>query len=118
MYYLPYPLFSRLFWETQEVPNADMYIAKCGWQDWMDSYDADTIAQTLTTIRDLAGRSFSELRKETGLSQVNMAMTYGFKVRTIENWESRKRTPPDHDRLLFSYVIFLILMNREGDGHG
>lgn len=115
MYYLPYTMFLGFYAEAQETDDVDMYIAERGWQDWMDRYDTDTVVKTLTTIHDLSRRSFPELRKETGLSQAKMAAAYGLKTRTLENWESGDRKPPEHDKIMLSYMIFLEIMNREAD---
>lgn len=120
MYYLPYTQFVSLFADALEVTDYDMYIGERGWQEWMNDFDLDTIVKTLDLVRDISVKSFQELRKETGLSQVRMASAYGITRRTIENWESGIRVPPDHDRLLLSYVIFLEMMNRveTSDGEG
>ena len=112
MYYLPYTQFVSLYGEALEIKDPDMYIAERGWQDWMDPFDVDTIVKTLDTVRDISLRSFQELRKETGLSQARMACAYGLKTRTIENWESGSRIPPEHDKILLSYTIFLEIMNK------
>lgn len=37
-----------------------------------------------------------ELRKNTGLSQSKFAAYFGIPVRTLQDWEQQKRTPPDY----------------------
>ena len=118
MYYLPYEQFVRLYTDVLEIADYDMYICERGWQNWMNDFDLDTIVKTLDLIREISLRSFQELRKETGLSQARMAHAFGIKTRTIENWESGSRTPPEHDKLLISYVIFLEIMNRKEEEDG
>lgn len=113
MYYLPYTQFVRLYVEALEIKDPDMYIAERGWQDWMNSFDFDTVVKTLNLVRDISQRNFQELRKETGLSQARMASAYGIKTRTLENWESGTRIPPEHDKLFVSYIVFLEIMNRK-----
>lgn len=118
MYYLPYEQFVRLYTDVLEIADYDMYICERGWQNWMNDFDLDTIVKTLDLVRDISLRNFQELRKETGLSQARMAHAFGIKTRTIENWESGSRTPPEHDKLLISYVIFLEIMNRKEEEDG
>lgn len=36
------------------------------------------------------------LRKSTGLSQSKFAAYFGIPVRTLQDWEQQKRTPPDY----------------------
>lgn len=37
-----------------------------------------------------------ELRTITGLSQSKFAAYFGIPVRTLQDWEQQKRTPPDY----------------------
>lgn len=46
-----------------------------------------------------------ELREKTGLSQAKFAERYNIPKRTIENWESGKRTPPEYIESLLEKVI-------------
>lgn len=39
---------------------------------------------------------FKAARKAAGYTQRSCAEKYGIPVRTIENWESGKNTPPDY----------------------
>ena len=50
----------------------------------------------------------SEIRKNTGLSQSQFAKKYGIPVRTLQQWEQKKSSPP-------SYVISMLakLVNQE-----
>ena len=36
------------------------------------------------------------LRKSTGLSQSKFAAYFGIPVRTLQDWEQQKRTPPEY----------------------
>ncbi len=46
-----------------------------------------------------------ELRKQTGMSQKEFAEHLGIPLRTIENWESGKRNPPEYIPRLISYQL-------------
>lgn len=52
--------------------------------------------------------NIKEIRKMTGLSQAKFAGKYNIPVRTIEDWETEKRTPP-------AYVIELLKRAVEAD---
>ena len=45
------------------------------------------------------------LRFQTGLSQAAFAARYNIPLRTIEDWESNKRTPPAYVIELLEYKI-------------
>ncbi len=49
-----------------------------------------------------ASEKLRTARKQAGLTQQQLADTYGIALRTIESWEGSKRTPPD-------YVLNLLL---------
>lgn len=37
-----------------------------------------------------------ELRKKTGLTQTNFGALFGIPIRTIQQWESEERRPPEY----------------------
>ena len=49
--------------------------------------------------------NIKELRKLTGLSQEKFSSLYGIPKRTIENWETGKRNPPDYVINLLERVV-------------
>ena len=46
-----------------------------------------------------------EIRKKVGLSQKNFSEQYGIPVRTIEEWESGRRTPPEYVVRMLAYYV-------------
>lgn len=52
-----------------------------------------------------AASTMKELRKSTGLSQKAFAEHLGIPLRTIEDWEAGRRTPPDYIPRLISYQL-------------
>ena len=49
--------------------------------------------------------NIKELRTKTGLSQSKFAALVGIPVKTIQNWEINKRTPPDYVISLIEYKL-------------
>lgn len=46
-----------------------------------------------------------QIRNQTGLSQYNFAKKYGIPVRSIENWETNVRTPPEYVLNMLEKII-------------
>ena len=46
-----------------------------------------------------------EIRKETGLSRKDFSEHLGIPLRTIEDWEAGRRTPPEYIPRLIKYQI-------------
>ncbi len=52
------------------------------------------------------------LREKTGLSRRAFATTMGIPLRTIEDWEAARRTPPEYIPRLLAYKIEMDLKNK------
>lgn len=60
-----------------------------------------------------------ELRAETGMTRKDFSAHLGIPLRTIEDWESGKRTPPDYIPRLISYQLkYEQLMRKEEEENG
>ena len=47
------------------------------------------------------------IRESTGLSRIDFCKKYGIPLRTMEEWESGRRTPPEYiPRMLYYYVRY------------
>ena len=56
------------------------------------------------------------IRKKTGLSRTDFSKKYGIPLRTLEEWESGRRTPPEYiPRMLAYYVYFSEATDNPGD---
>lgn len=53
--------------------------------------------------------SFKELRELTGLSRAAFSREYHIPIRTIEDWESERRNPPEYVLELLEFKIRIIL---------
>ena len=54
------------------------------------------------------------LRKETGLNRKVFAEHFGIPVRTVEDWDAGRRTPPKYVPRLIRYQIEYEKLTREG----
>jgi len=45
------------------------------------------------------------IREKTGLNRREFSDKYGIPVRTLEEWEAGRRTPPEYVMRLLSYVV-------------
>ena len=52
-----------------------------------------------------AATVIKRLREENGLSRKEFSIHTGIPVRTVEDWEAGRRTPPDYIPKLISYQI-------------
>ena len=50
-------------------------------------------------------KSVKELRESTGMSRKEFSEHTGIPVRTLEDWEAGRRTPPDYVPRLLAYQI-------------
>ena len=56
------------------------------------------------------------IRRQTGLSRTEFSHKYGIPLRTLEEWESGRRTPPEYiPRMLAYYVYFSETIDNPGD---
>ena len=57
------------------------------------------------------------LREETGLNRKDFSEHFGIPLRTVEDWEAGRRTPPEYLPRLLSYQIkYEKLMGELQDG--
>lgn len=59
-------------------------------------------------IWDAAQRSIKDIAKAAGLSQRKLAEKFCIPYRTLEDWCTEKRTPPDYVRLMMQECIGII----------
>ena len=50
-------------------------------------------------------KSMKELRESTGMSRKDFSEHTGIPVRTLEDWEAGRRTPPDYIPRLIAYQL-------------
>ncbi|WP_373128039.1 helix-turn-helix domain-containing protein [Dielma fastidiosa] len=114
MLYVPYSTFLSLYKEALDHNDVELYIAELWYQEWwMKDYTDNQIINVLETTFKIAKMNFAELRKLTGLSVSNLEIKYGISKRTYEKWESKEREPSLYTKVLFSYALFLEMLNED-----
>ena len=101
---MKFELFSELYSEALESPSLELYIAERGWQDWMEPYDAQEIADVLTTIHKLANSTLAESREG---SRAEFARRFDIPLRTLEDWDRNQHLPRDYVIKFIKYIIFM-----------
>lgn len=108
---IKFELFSRLYRETADYTDAEMYIGERGWQaEWMDELDdaGVNIGKLLLDIWALAHMDIVQLRKRAGLTQVGFAERYMVPYRTVQNWEGNgtaRHEPAQYIKMLIAYTL-------------
>ncbi|MDY7603084.1 helix-turn-helix domain-containing protein [Streptococcus suis] len=101
---MKFELFNQLYIEALEQSDLEYYIAERGWQEWMEPYAAQDIADILSTIHKLANSSLAEFRE---CSRAEFARKFDIPVRTLEDWDSGKRVPPIYVKKLIDFARFM-----------
>lgn len=108
---IKFELFSRLYRETADYTEAEMYIGERGWQaDWMDAIDGAgiDIGKLLLDIWELSKMDIVQLRKRAGLTQVGFAERYSVPYRTVQNWEGNgtaRHEPAQYIKMMIAYTL-------------
>lgn len=98
--------------ETQNYSDRDAYVSDMATSSmWGDAPDAEIPADRLDwlgSIYDAVHRSVNDIATAAGLSHRKLAERFCIPVRTVEDWCSGKRTPPDYVRLMMQELLGLI----------
>jgi len=101
---MKYELFNQLYIEALEESDLECYIAERGYQDWMEPYDDQKIADILTTIHKLANSTLAECREG---SRAGFSRRFGIPLRTLEDWDKNRYLPRDYVIKFIKYIIFM-----------
>ena len=64
-------------------------------------------------------KTIKELRERTGMSRKQFSEHTGIPVRTLEDWEAARRTPPEYIPRLIAYQLkYEELMKKKGEKNG
>ena len=64
-----------------------------------------------------AAEKIKELRESTGMSRKEFSEHTGIPVRTLEDWEAGRRTPPEYIQRLLGYQLkYEELVRKNGGG--
>lgn len=101
-----FELFKQLYSEALEGATLEYFIAERGWQDWMEEYEPDQVANLLSHIYRLANNTLKDTRQ---VSRAEFSRRYSIPVRTLEGWDAEERTAPAYVKLLLDYAQFMNL---------
>lgn len=78
------------------------------WGDGGECGTAEARIAEITQIWTAAHRSIKDIAKDAGLSQRKLAEKFGIPYRTMENWSSGERTPPEYVSLMLQECLGLV----------
>ncbi|HEL2413265.1 TPA: hypothetical protein TZW92_001830 [Streptococcus suis] len=102
-----FKLFSRLYSEALECETLELFISERGWQGWMEGFESDQIVEVLSKIYSLAN---SDLSSSRAMSRAEFSRQYYIPIRTLEDWDSSKRTAPIYVKLLLDYTLLMDIL--------
>lgn len=102
---ISYQDFLRLLTDVSECNDLDSYIAEVGGSVPLD--DVDEALKMLTMIWHMGhtGLTIKSLSAACDVSVRGIALQYGLPTRTVENWASGDRTPPEWQLPLIAYAV-------------
>lgn len=103
---MKYELFSSLYAEALGYADVDMFVGERGWQDWMDAYPTEQIADMLQDIYFLAHASIREVREKHGYSRAAFARLFRVPIRTNEDWDKDPKLIKDYVKIPICYALF------------
>ena len=100
---MKFELFKELYSEALEDTTLEYFIAERGWQDWMDGYKTEEVAELLTRIYHLANNPLKETRK---MSRAEFSRQYNIPIRTLQDWDLGNRNAPEYVKMLIDFAQF------------
>lgn len=99
--------FYLLFGDAIDVDDRDAYVSDWALSTiWGDASDMVPLIPKLEQIWDVAHMSVGDIRRTTGLTQVQFAQRFCVPRRTLQTWEHRGATP--YIRLMLARLCGLI----------
>lgn len=104
---MKFSLFKQLYSEAlEDETTLEYFIAERGWQEWMECYTPDEVAELLSHIYRLANSPLKDTRE---VSRAEFSRQYAIPVRTLEDWDTEKRSAPAYVKLMLDYAQFMNL---------
>lgn len=101
---MKFDLFKQLYSEAlEENLTQELFLAERGWQEWMEEYEPQEIADILTKIYTLANNPIKDTRS---VSRAEFARQYNIPARTLQDWDLGNRTPPIYVKMLIDFAQF------------
>lgn len=105
---MKFELFKELYDEAISSASLELYVAERGWQDWMEEYEPDEVADILNHIYRLANNPLKDTRQ---VSRAEFSRRYGIPVRTLQDWDLGNRSAPEYVKLLIDFAQFSKVRN-------
>ena len=104
--------FRTCWQEASNYSDCDAYTSDLALSSmWGDAED-DDIPQDridqLSRIWDVYHMNMRNLRNSSGLTQAAYAVRFCIPKRTVEDWDTGKRTPPDYVKILIARSLNLL----------
>ena len=104
--------FYACYCEVKNYTDRDAFVSDMAlssiWGDDPESEIPESRIEELVAVWDAIHRPMPEIIKMSGLSARAFARKFCVPYRTIENWSSGDRTPPDHERIMMQRLLNLI----------
>lgn len=108
-----YEIFAKLYTEALDYPDIEYFIADRGWEEWMSEEAIENDIESMNLIFKISKMDFRELRELSGYSRPDMSRKYKIPLRTLQDWETKKREPPLYVTILIAYAIFINITGRQ-----
>lgn len=102
---ISYTDFRRLLTDVSECANLYVYIAECGGSVPLD--DVDDVIHLLTAIWTMArdGLTIKSIAQACDISMLSLSRELGISRRTIGDWSTGNRNPPEWQLPLIAYAV-------------
>lgn len=92
--------FHRLLIDAAECSSLDEYFAEVGGSlpaEYYNDEDAHSVIDVLSAIWELReDLTFRAVRKLSELTQAAFSQHYNIPIRSVQNWDTGERVPPDY----------------------
>ena len=88
----------------EDDTTLEYFIAERGWQDWMEGYTPDEVAELLGRIYHLANNPLKDTRE---VSRAEFSRQYAIPVRTLQDWDLEVSGSPKYVKLLIDFAQFM-----------
>ena len=95
---------EALNYTDREAYISDLSLSSM-WGDGPEDDIPTARIEQLGSIYDAVHRSVKQIAADAGLTQRKLAERFCIPVRTIEDWCTGKRTPPDYVRLMMQELL-------------
>lgn len=98
---MTYKLFNKLWKDTLDQPDTEMYVGEYGYPEWFDGISENLyeVVKILENIHEVAHMPFREIIKRSGLSRPDFCERFCLAKSTVDKWAIENRNCPDYYRL-------------------